>query len=146
MIRALCNYHHNCLTGKGRSSGRKIHQENESLNFFLSRWNKEFWFRLTLPYFFFILQMLCVCFHIFNLQMFTRFQCPPINHLFFSNYESWQMNFRFSLKAKMCFLTFLADFLSGFMHCFPWNQEWNIRQSVHYHLNLNMNNDSDILV
>ena len=82
-----CNYHHNCLTGKGRSSGRKIHQENESLNFFLSRWNKEFWFRLTLPIFFSFCRcsvsisifLICRCLQGFNAHPLTICFSPTMN-------------------------------------------------------------------
>lgn len=82
-----CNYHHNCLTGKGRSSGRKIHQENESFNFFLSRWNKEFWFRLTLPIFFSFCRcsvsvsifLICRCLQGFNAHPLTICFSPTMN-------------------------------------------------------------------
>lgn len=58
-------------------------EKNDLLNFF-------FFFKLLKKEFYtlHILQMYCVCFHIFNLQMFTSVRCPPTNHLFFSKFVS----------------------------------------------------------
>lgn len=99
---------------------KKWEKGSPQLLFFFKLLKKEFY---TLH----ILQMYCVCFHIFNLQMFTSVRCPPTNHLFFSNFVSWQTKFRYSIFFFFfkTFYNISFFFIAILINCvFPSSPEW----------------------